>query len=140
MSKKFYVYLYRDPLSNNVVVYVGSGKSRRAWWPLGFQTNTAIECLIQERRQSGVIMQPEIVSYFNTRSNAYIAEAKLITLIGSKEAGGTLLNSYFPWNVSLRNIDFKQEHPLHQGRVRRLSSKRNGLEQHFLRLAGRLES
>jgi hypothetical protein len=103
----FYVYLYRDPKANNEVVYIGSGKGRRAWSHLGYQSNSPLEVLIQKRRAQGVIMEPEIKQYFINRISAYLHESELILQYGLKEQGGTLLNKVFGYGTFLPEVKIR---------------------------------
>jgi hypothetical protein len=125
MLNQFYVYIYRD--ADNSVVYVGSGRARRAWSHLGYQGNSPLELLIQKRRTAGIALQPEIIKYFEDRRSAFKYEAELILKHGLKEHGGTLLNKV--WGSLL---DLRAKPDRRSPRKRRTFGKYadNGLDKH----------
>jgi hypothetical protein len=88
----FYVYLFRDPVTEEVV-YVGKGKGKRAWSHLSGSTNPRLENLIKKRQIEGFDMQPEIIASTPSEENSFLIEQALISFFGRADSlQGELFN------------------------------------------------
>ena len=86
------LHAYRDPLNNNVPIYVGKGKGKGEPW--AHQHPDSRFCYIHKRwLDAGQQFAPEIVAEFENEDDAYRLEAELIFKYGRSDQGtGTLLN------------------------------------------------
>jgi hypothetical protein len=80
---KFYVYVYLDP-RNGEPFYIGKGKGDRLFSHLDEQSETKKVARIAEIRQSGKEPQIDILRYGLSESEATLAEAAAIDLIGKE--------------------------------------------------------
>lgn len=90
---QFYVYLYRDPLTDEPV-YVGKGKGARAeshLWAKA-RTNDRLKKFIDARSAQGLAVEPEIIAQCD-EENAFLIEQSLIHYFGRADLGkGPLFN------------------------------------------------
>ena len=92
MPRGFYLYVYRDPISDEVV-YVGKGSGRRAREHLTHSSNPRLANLIENRRNRGYEVAPEILAYCDTEEVAFMLEKALILYFGREDLlAGALLN------------------------------------------------
>lgn len=94
-DKKFYVYVYVDPVTDTPF-YIGKGTKNRAWDHLRDSRypymNDPKHCKIRSMYESGVVPKV-IIAYKNlTEEEAFQKESSLISHYGRRDHGGVLLN------------------------------------------------
>ena len=92
MADKFYIYLYYDP-RDNIPIYVGKGKGKRAYDHLISANNSGLSEAIAECRALGLEPVVNIEEYFKTDREACAREVELISHYGRRIMGdGSLFN------------------------------------------------
>src|SRR5262245_31222749 len=119
-TRRFYVYLIRDPRpgKNNVPIYIGKGCGQRAHVSLKKSTNPLLKRLVARCLKQNLTPKVEIVAYFRTEAKAFKAESALIKKYGRRSCkNGTLCNlteggegaaGYLEGRPELRNFFVKQ--------------------------------
>lgn len=91
---QFYVYMYKDPKTNEVV-YIGKGQKKRAWSHL--KSTSRLGWMLQKRIREGYDPQP-IISNCADEQHALNMEKFWIYFYGREDQGtGTLFNLTDRW-------------------------------------------
>lgn len=86
---QFFVYLYKDPKTNNIV-YVGKGKGKRANCHKSLKTR--LGSLIRKRIKEGFVIEPQVFIQTD-EATAFAMEQALISWYGREDLDtGTLFN------------------------------------------------